>query len=44
LPNGHVPIARTLALDEWDQAREISQSWHARGEFVLLPGGLAAGD
>jgi NADPH:quinone reductase-like Zn-dependent oxidoreductase len=39
-----VPIARTFALDEWDQAREISQSWHARGKLVLLPGGLAAGD
>lgn len=39
-----VPIARTFALDEWDLAREISQSGQARGKLVLLPGGLAAGD
>jgi NADPH:quinone reductase-like Zn-dependent oxidoreductase len=39
-----VPIARTFALDEWGLAREISQSGHARGKLVLLPGGLAAGD
>jgi len=39
-----VPIARTFALDEWDLAREISQSGQARGKLVLLPGGLAVGD
>jgi NADPH:quinone reductase-like Zn-dependent oxidoreductase len=39
-----VPIARTFALDEWDQAREVSQGWQARGKLVLLPGGLAAGE
>ena len=39
-----VPIARTFALEEWDTAREISESGRARGKLVLLPGGLAAGD
>ena len=35
-----VPIARTFAFDEWDLAREISQSGQARGKLVLLPDGL----
>ncbi len=39
-----VPIARTFALDEWDLAREISQSGQARGKLILLPGGLAASE
>ena len=34
-----VPVARTFALEEWDEARAISQSWHARGKLVLVPGG-----
>ena len=39
-----VPIARTFPLDEWNLAREISQSGQARGKLVLLPGGLTVGD
>ncbi len=36
-----VPIARTFALDEWRDALAISQSGHARGKLVLLPGATA---
>jgi NADPH:quinone reductase-like Zn-dependent oxidoreductase len=39
-----VPIARTFALDEWDEARDISQSGQARGKLVLVPAVLASGD
>ena len=38
-----VPIARTFPLDEWDQARAISQGGQPRGKLVLLPGGAAPG-
>jgi NADPH:quinone reductase-like Zn-dependent oxidoreductase len=34
-----IPIARTFALEDWRTALEISQSGHARGKLVLLPGG-----
>ena len=37
-----VPIARTFPLDEWDLAREISQSGQPRGKLVLLPGVMTA--
>ena len=33
-----VPIARTLPLDQWRYAREISLSGHPRGKLLLLPG------
>jgi NADPH:quinone reductase-like Zn-dependent oxidoreductase len=33
-----VPIAATFPLDEWRTALEISQSGHARGKLLLLPG------
>lgn len=36
-----VPIARTFALEDWREAHDISQSGHARGKLVLLPGGAA---
>ncbi|MBV9509839.1 MAG: NADP-dependent oxidoreductase [Caulobacteraceae bacterium] len=38
-----VPIARTFTLEDWDQARVISESGKARGKLLLLPGGQAAG-
>lgn len=37
-----VPIAATFPLDEWKTALEISQSGHARGKLLLLPGQAAA--
>ena len=44
-PVNHVVyVARTVALDEWVLARDISESGQARGKLVLLAGGLAAGD
>jgi NADPH:quinone reductase-like Zn-dependent oxidoreductase len=33
-----VPIAAALPLDEWKTALEISQTGHAHGKLVLLPG------
>jgi len=33
-----VPIAATFPLDQWKTALEISQSRHARGKLLLLPG------
>ncbi|HEY3685310.1 MAG TPA: NADP-dependent oxidoreductase [Streptosporangiaceae bacterium] len=33
-----VPIARTLPLDEWRTALEISQGGHAHGKLLLLTG------
>lgn len=33
-----IPIARTFALDDWRTALAISQSGHARGKLLLLPG------
>ncbi|WP_026924499.1 NADP-dependent oxidoreductase [Glycomyces arizonensis] len=33
-----VPVARTFPLDQWKAALEISQSGHARGKLLLLPG------
>ena len=33
-----VPIAATFPLDEWKTALEISQTGHARGKLLLLPG------
>lgn len=33
-----VPIAATFPLDQWRTALEISQSHHARGKLLLLPG------
>jgi len=33
-----VPIAATFPLDQWKAALEISQSRHARGKLLLLPG------
>jgi NADPH:quinone reductase-like Zn-dependent oxidoreductase len=32
-----VPIARTLALEDWRAALDISQSGHARGKLLLEP-------
>jgi NADPH:quinone reductase-like Zn-dependent oxidoreductase len=34
-----IPIARTLALEDWRTALELSQSGHARGKLVLVPAG-----
>jgi NADPH:quinone reductase-like Zn-dependent oxidoreductase len=39
-----VPIARTFPLEDWELARDISQSGKARGKLLLLPGGLSAGE
>ncbi|MFC4244948.1 NADP-dependent oxidoreductase [Gryllotalpicola reticulitermitis] len=39
-----VPIAATFALDEWHTALDISQSGHARGKLLLLPGVVKAND
>ena len=36
-----VPVAHTFALEDWREALDISQSGHARGKLVLLPGGAA---
>ena len=33
-----VPVADTFPLDQWRTALEISQSGHARGKLLLLPG------
>jgi NADPH:quinone reductase-like Zn-dependent oxidoreductase len=33
-----VPIAATFPLEEWKAALEISQTGHARGKLLLLPG------
>ena len=33
-----VPIAATFPLDEWKTALELSQTGHARGKLLLLPG------
>ncbi|GLY29532.1 NADP-dependent oxidoreductase [Kineosporia sp. NBRC 101731] len=33
-----VPIAATFPLEEWESALTISQSGHARGKLLLLPG------
>ena len=33
----NVPIARTFPLEDWDLARQISQSGQARGKLVLVP-------
>ena len=33
-----VPIAATFPLEEWKTALEISQTGHARGKLLLLPG------
>jgi NADPH:quinone reductase-like Zn-dependent oxidoreductase len=33
-----VPIAATFPLEEWRTALEISQTGHARGKLLLLPG------
>jgi NADPH:quinone reductase-like Zn-dependent oxidoreductase len=33
-----IPVARTLPLDDWATALEISQSGQARGKLILLPG------
>ena len=37
-----IPIARTFALEDWREALDLSQSGHARGKLVLLPGGAAS--
>jgi NADPH:quinone reductase-like Zn-dependent oxidoreductase len=37
-----IPIARTFALEDWRAALDLSQSGHARGKLLLLPGGAAA--
>jgi NADPH:quinone reductase-like Zn-dependent oxidoreductase len=34
-----IPIARTFPLEAWRDALETSQSGHAHGKLVLLPGG-----
>jgi hypothetical protein len=36
-----IPIARAFALEDWRTALDISQSGHARGKLVLLPGSAA---
>ena len=33
-----VPVAETFALDDWRTAVDLSQSGHAHGKVVLLPG------
>ena len=33
-----IPVARTFALADWRTALEISQSGHARGKLLLVPG------
>lgn len=37
-----IPIARTFALDDWREARDISMSGQARGKLILLPTPSAA--
>ena len=39
-----VPIAQTFALEEWDEARELSQSGPAPGQARATPGATATGD
>jgi len=38
-----IPVARTFALEDWRTALEISQSGHARGKLVLIPGDATVG-
>ena len=39
-----IPIARTFSLEDWRMAPDISQSGHARGKLLLLPGAAATGN
>ena len=36
-----IPIARTVALEDWREAAEISMSRKAHGKLILLPGAVA---
>ncbi len=37
-----VPVARTFALEDWQEALDLSLSGHAHGKIVLLPAGAIA--
>ncbi len=37
-----VPVGRTLGLQDWRTALDVSQSGQARGKLVILPGGGAS--
>jgi len=39
-----IPIARTIALEDWREAAEISMSKKAHGKLLLLPGASSAGN
>ena len=32
-----IPLARTVALDEWKEALAVSEGQQARGKLILMP-------